>query len=75
MKPLIDIVAKVLNIPARKINDRLTRDSAASWDSFNHLVLIAEIERALKIRFSARDVENIRSFKQLKQIVAGKKRS
>jgi acyl carrier protein len=64
------ILSRVLNLDGNSINDELTRDDIENWDSFNHLVLIAEIERELGICFSISEVEKIRSFKTLREIAA-----
>lgn len=62
------ILSRILNLDGNSINDELTRDDVESWDSFNHLVLISEIERELGICFSLSEVEKIRSFKTLREI-------
>ena len=74
MKELKKIVAKVLNVDEIKVNDSLTMKNAEQWDSFNHLLLISEIEKELGITFSIQEVEKIKSFKDLREIVSGKGR-
>ena len=71
MEALKKIVAKVLNVDESKV-DELTMDNAEQWDSFNHLLLISEIEKQLGIKFSIHEVENIKSFKGLSEIVGNK---
>jgi len=72
MEELKKIASKVLNIEESKVNDELTMDNAEQWDSFNHLLLISEIEKELGIKFSIQEVEKIKSFKDLKEIVSSK---
>lgn len=72
MENLKRIVAKVLNIDEIKVNDSLTMENAEQWDSFNHLLLISEIEKNLGITFSIQEVEKIKSFKTLREIVLSK---
>ncbi|MEK6868887.1 MAG: acyl carrier protein [Nanoarchaeota archaeon] len=72
METLKRIVAKVLNIDEIKVNDSLTMENAEQWDSFNHLLLISEIEKKLGITFSIQEVEKIKSFKGLREIVLSK---
>ena len=74
MKELKKIVAKVLNIDEIKVNDTLTMENAKQWDSFNHLLLISEIEKEMSITFSIQEVEKIKSFKDLREIVLDKGR-
>ena len=74
MKELKKIVAKVLNVDETKVNNNLTMNNAEQWDSFNHLLLISEIEKNLGITFSIQEVEKIKSFKDLREIVSSKGR-
>lgn len=74
MEELKKIVAKVLNVDEIKVNDSLTMDNAEQWDSFNHLLLISEIEKKLGITFSIQEVEKIKSFKDLRETVSNKGR-
>ena len=72
MEELKKIVAKVLNVDEIKVNDSLTMGNAEQWDSFNHLLLISEIEKKIGITFSIQEVEKIKSFKDLREIVSSK---
>lgn len=74
MSELKKIVAKVLSIDEIKVNDTLTMGNAEQWDSFNHLLLISEIEKEMGITFSIQEVEKIKSFKDLRGIVSNKGR-
>ena len=74
MKELKKIVVKVLNIDEIEVNDTLTMENAKQWDSFNHLLLISEIEKEMGITFSIQEVEKIKSFKDLREIVLDKGR-
>jgi len=72
MEGLKKIVAKVLSIDEIEVNNSLTMGNAEQWDSFNHLLLISEIEKEIGIKFSIQEVEKIKSFKDLKEIVSSK---
>ena len=74
MDNLKKIVAKVLNIDEIRVNDSLSMSNAEEWDSFNHLLLISEIEKELGITFSIQEVEKIKSFRDLREIVSSKGR-
>jgi acyl carrier protein len=65
------VTSKTLGIPLDEIKDTLQRDSDV-WDSFNHLLLISELEKEMGISLSAKEVEEISTFKQLRQIVEKK---
>ena len=72
METLKKIVAKVLNIDEIKVNNSLAMGNAEQWDSFNHLLLISEIEKEMGITFSIQEVEKIKSFRDLREIVSSK---
>jgi acyl carrier protein len=72
MEKLAAIVARVLDIEPGKVTDELSRENAESWDSFNHLLLISEIEKDLGIQFSMEEVEAIHTSRQLKETVRNK---
>lgn len=72
MKNIQTVVAEVFHISADEVNDDLARGTFEAWDSFNHLVLISEIEKQLGISFTLDEVASIQSYKQLKEIVSNK---
>lgn len=68
-----EIVSRVFNIDINKINDELSRDNTVEWDSFNHLLLINEIEKGMGVKFTVSEVEKINTFKELKEIISSKR--
>lgn len=72
MMDLKEIAAKVLGISIDRVTDGLERNENEEWDSLNHLLLISEIEKDMKIKFTIAEVEKIKTFKELKEIVLGK---
>ena len=75
METLKNIVSRVFNVPANKINDELARDTIEEWDSFNHLLLISEVEKEIGIKFTILEVGKIKTLKELKESIAKKKKS
>ncbi|HLC50566.1 MAG TPA: acyl carrier protein [Candidatus Nanoarchaeia archaeon] len=66
MESLKAIMASVLGIKQEKLNDNFSRDNSEEWDSFNHLMLMSEIEKKTGIKFTIKEIESIKSFKNLK---------
>jgi magnesium-protoporphyrin IX monomethyl ester (oxidative) cyclase len=62
------IIATVLGIDERTITDETTRDNTEEWDSFNHLLLINNLEKELNISVKISDIEKIRSFSDIKKV-------
>ena len=72
MDSLKQIVSRVLNMDIRRINEKVSRSSTEEWDSFNHLMLISEIEKELKVKFTMLEVEQIKTFKELQEAISRK---
>lgn len=71
MDELKKIVASVLAIRLDKISGSLSRNDE-EWDSFNHLMLVSEIEKKLGIRFTINEIKSIKSYRDLSEIVSKK---
>ena len=56
------IISEVFDIEKKEVNSNLKRDITPEWDSFNHLILISEIETKLNKKFSMAEVEKIRTY-------------
>ena len=60
-----------MNIPTSEINDQSGSESISNWDSFNLYVLLNEIEKEFKVKFSLEEtleIKNVGDFKkQLKK--------
>ena len=69
---LREITARVLGIKPEMVKDSLSRDRLEEWDSFNHLLLVSEIEKELKVSLTIQEVERIKTFKALRIAVMGK---
>jgi acyl carrier protein len=68
---LKSIVSKVFGIPPEEVNDTL-RKGDGEWDSFNHLLLISEIEKKFVVKFSISQIENINKLEDLRHIIIDK---
>jgi|GEM_PF-2998763 acyl carrier protein len=71
MDQLENIVCNVFNTEKNKL-EKLERNTSMEWDSFNHLILISEIEKQMNISLSMKEIENIKNYQILKQIVQEK---
>lgn len=66
------IFAEVIGIDENDVNDSVERDVTEGWDSFSHLMLINELEDKLNIKFTMEEVESIKTFADIKNIVSKK---
>ena len=61
------IVGKVFSIDESEITDESSPETIESWDSFNGLVLVDELETHFKIKFSISEITNVKNVADIKQ--------
>ena len=61
------IVAKVFSVPESEINDTSSPESIESWDSFNGLVLVDELESNFNIKFSISEITDVKNVADIKR--------
>lgn len=60
MGRLEKILSKVLDVNEKDVNDNSSPDNIESWDSFNGLMLVSELENEFKISFTIDEVVNVK---------------
>ena len=61
------IIAKVFSISESQINDQSGPENIESWDSFNGLVLVDELENNFKIKFSISEITDVKTISDIKR--------
>tara|TARA_A100001037_G_C15033777_1_gene582231 strand:- start:741 stop:971 length:231 start_codon:yes stop_codon:yes gene_type:complete len=61
------IVAKVFSINESDVNDQSSPESIESWDSFNGLILVDELENHFKIKFTISEITDVKSVADIKR--------
>ena len=61
------IIAKVFSIPESEVNDQSGPENIESWDSFNGLILVDELENYFKIKFSISEITDVKTVADIKQ--------
>ncbi len=69
MNKLTCLLSKILKIDESQIGDGLTQSSTSSWDSMNHLLLVAEIEKEFQVRLTTSEVVGMNSVKSVKEVL------
>ncbi|HJX26353.1 MAG TPA: acyl carrier protein [Thermoanaerobaculia bacterium] len=67
---LREILSDVLDLDPEQISDDFSRDDESGWDSMAHLRLITAVEQAFGLKFTMREIEEIRSYGDLRERVA-----
>jgi acyl carrier protein len=55
-----------------EIHEAMTAKDVEGWDSLNHINLIVAIERALKVKFTTREVGRLANVGELLALIKGK---
>jgi len=66
-KKLYEIISKVMSVPVTEINDKTGPENIESWDSFNGLLLIDELEENFDIKFSLEEATNVITVEDIKR--------
>ena len=66
------IISSIFGISEDKINDDLLRENTSEWDSFNHLLLINELESKFNINFTIQETESITSVSNIINLLKSK---
>ena len=64
---LYDIISKVFSVPISEINDESSPETIESWDSFNGLILVDELESNFNIKFSVSEIIDVKNVKDIKR--------
>ena len=56
---LYEIIARVLSISVSDLNDDSSPENIESWDSFNGLVLVDELDNHFKLKFTISEITNV----------------
>ena len=66
-KKLFEIIAQVMSIPVSEINDKSSPENLESWDSFNGLVLLDELENSFNVKFSLEEIIDVKTVEDIKK--------
>lgn len=66
MKRVKAILSAVLGVDEGVISDGTSAENLESWDSFNLLMFVSELENEFKIKFTMDEVISIKSVKDIK---------
>lgn len=67
MKRLEKILCKVLGVRKETITEALSPEQVPSWDSFNGLMLVSELESVFQVKFTMDEVTSVRCVGDIKK--------
>ena len=63
---LMKLISSVLNIDENSINNDTSPENTESWDSFNALVMVSELESEFEVQFSIDEVYSVSNVEDIK---------
>jgi acyl carrier protein len=69
MLKIKELIAKVLDVEKESLNDESSSENISSWDSFNGLMIVSELERNFNIRFSMEEVIEMKTINDIKNVL------
>lgn len=69
---LNELIAAILHIPAQTVVDQLAMSEVETWDSLQHMNLIASLEQEFGVEFSFEEIVAMQSVAVIKTVLRGK---
>ena len=66
---LIALISRVLDIDKNSITDLTSPENTESWDSFNALVMVSELELEFEVHFSIEEVYSVTCVKDIRGVL------
>ena len=67
-----EILVSALHISPADITDQLTMSEVETWDSLQHMDLIASLEQAFGVEFTFDEIVSMQSVAEIKRVLQGK---
>ena len=67
---LLGLVSKVLNVDVETVTDETSPENTASWDSYNALLMVSELEDELNVHFSIEEVYSVKCVKDIRDALS-----
>jgi len=64
---LYNIISKVFSVPIIEINDESGPETIESWDSFNGLILVDDIESNFNVKFTVSEITDVKNISDIKR--------
>ena len=64
---LYEIISQVFSVPISEVIDESSPENIESWDSFNGLVLVDELETNFNIKFTISEITDVKNVADIKR--------
>ena len=69
---LRDILAEAIELELDELTDESSPDNTPEWDSFAHMNMVAEVEKAYNIKLTLEEVIEMQSLSKIAEVVSRK---
>lgn len=69
---LNQIISSTLHIPMENINDQLSMSDVETWDSLQHMSLIASLEQVFEVEFTFEEIVLMQNVAEIKRVLESK---
>ena len=59
------LLSQVLDVPPERIGADFSQDTATSWSSLNHLMLVSQLESEFGVTFSNKEIRDLTSLERI----------
>lgn len=66
------VFCKVFKDDSIQLLEEMTSNDIEKWDSINHLILMVEIEKEFKFKFSTQDIRELKNVGDILKIIKSK---
>ena len=66
---LYTILNRILDVPVDEINDQTSPENTATWDSFNSILMVSELEKAAGQSFTMAEVMAVKNVGDIKKLL------
>lgn len=60
-----ELLSEILDVPPDSIGPDFSQETAASWTSLNHLMLVSQIEGEFGLMLSNKEIRDLTSFERI----------
>ncbi len=66
------LIAEVLHLPLERITDDLAMSEVESWDSLQHMNLIASLEQTFGVELTFDEIVTMKNVREIKRVLGEK---
>ncbi len=69
MNKLENLIARVLDVEVASVSNNTSPDNVENWDSFNGLVLVTELEKKFKVKFTVEEIISVKNVGDIRRVL------